>query len=348
MVVTSIDGLERNSRRGFIREINMSVDYRGRASTGYLSRVTSVINGKKYNVSTAQKGIDQWETAILNRGFLGMFRPLICIRAPDEQRACWTHNRFEEIAEQHDPSDWNNVKLKLVSDAVRLSTAHEDIMSSATSFEATVKFAEHWILGSLDQASSVAASLQNKKSTLFSGEILRQARVETAAFLLFYVQRFAFTKFGEEFRDVFMEVLIINITDRLQAEGIDPNQFEKLLIERFDEYNDQKWWPDKGEGRKGTLYWEFCNRIADIFGPRKDIMFNALLENSLLTSIAGFTKTLSDKDPWARAWDDEHGPERTKFDDTSDDELIYRSHRIFPGQQNEAARQEWIAAQKKR
>jgi hypothetical protein len=53
-------------------------------------------------------------------------------------------------------------------------------------------------------------------------------------------------------------------------------------------------------------------------------------------------------DPWARQFEDEHGPERTKFDPKTDDEIIYRSHRIFPDFQNEPARQQWIVAQKQR
>jgi hypothetical protein len=50
-------------------------------------------------------------------------------------------------------------------------------------------------------------------------------------------------------------------------------------------------------------------------------------------------------DPWAQRFEDEHGPPRTKFANT-DDELEYRSRRIFPDQQNEPARQQWIVAQK--
>lgn len=56
----------------------------------------------------------------------------------------------------------------------------------------------------------------------------------------------------------------------------------------------------------------------------------------------------TNKDPWARQFEDEHGPERTKFDPNTDDEVIYRSHRIFPDGQNESARQQWIVAQKQR
>jgi hypothetical protein len=52
-------------------------------------------------------------------------------------------------------------------------------------------------------------------------------------------------------------------------------------------------------------------------------------------------------DPWARQFEEEHGPPRTKFD-SIDDELEYRSHRIFPDFQNEPARQQWIMAQKQR
>jgi hypothetical protein len=56
-------------------------------------------------------------------------------------------------------------------------------------------------------------------------------------------------------------------------------------------------------------------------------------------------------DPVARQYEDSFGPERTKFDPNTDDELIYRANRAFPpnsSSTNPRARQEWIAAQKQR
>jgi hypothetical protein len=52
-------------------------------------------------------------------------------------------------------------------------------------------------------------------------------------------------------------------------------------------------------------------------------------------------------DPWAQAFEDAHSTTpRTKFDPNTDDELEYRSRRIFSDFQNEPARQQWIAVQK--
>jgi hypothetical protein len=63
----------------------------------------------------------------------------------------------------------------------------------------------------------------------------------------------------------------------------------------------------------------------------------------------GGTETSSRGDPWAKAFEDAHSiTPRTKFDPNTDDELEYRSRRIFPDFQNEPARQQWIVAQKQR
>lgn len=51
-------------------------------------------------------------------------------------------------------------------------------------------------------------------------------------------------------------------------------------------------------------------------------------------------------DAWARNYEDSHDiNERTKFDPKTDDEIIYRSKRMFPDQQDEKARQAWITQQ---
>lgn len=53
-------------------------------------------------------------------------------------------------------------------------------------------------------------------------------------------------------------------------------------------------------------------------------------------------------DPWAQQYENEHGTERTKFDPNTDDEVTYRSHRMFPNSQlsgTEPQRQEWVAKQ---
>lgn len=51
------------------------------------------------------------------------------------------------------------------------------------------------------------------------------------------------------------------------------------------------------------------------------------------------------KDPWARKFEDAHGDERTKFNEGTDDEMMYRANRMFPNIGEEKEKQAWITAQ---
>ena len=93
----------------------MSVDYRGHLSTGYLSKVTNRIDGKRYNISTVRNArTKEWETFVYKQGLFGAFRPLLCVGAQDGKQAGWVHDRVEEIAEQHNPADWRDAKSALI------------------------------------------------------------------------------------------------------------------------------------------------------------------------------------------------------------------------------------------
>ena len=106
----------------------MSVNYRGRLNTGYLSRVTSAINGNNFSISTAwNTRTSEWETAVLKQGFFGVFRPLMCIVSQDEKQANWVHGRVEEIVQERDPMDWKDAKSILAN-------SDEYVVASDTGF----------------------------------------------------------------------------------------------------------------------------------------------------------------------------------------------------------------------
>ena len=63
----------------------------------------------------------------------------------------------------------------------------------------------------------------------------------------------------------------------------------RLLNERYAEYgNYRKWTPDKGEGAKGTLNWEFAKKIAEILGVGNSLIFNMTFSILLLKRIASW------------------------------------------------------------
>ena len=73
----------------------------------------------------------------------------------------------------------------------------------------------------------------------------------------------------------------------LEEKGIDPTCFLELLNKRYEEYaHYQKWLPKKGEGSKGTLFWEFGKKVATILCVGQSIIFQTALTNSLLECFA--------------------------------------------------------------
>jgi hypothetical protein len=105
----------------------MSVDYRGALNSGLLSRVTSNVDGQRYNVSSAitsqAAGGCKFETAVFKRGLLGSFRPLIKVASQGDVQAKWVHYRVEEIAERRSRDDWGEACDALFDPAPGDSTA---------------------------------------------------------------------------------------------------------------------------------------------------------------------------------------------------------------------------------
>ena len=63
-----------------------------------------------------------------------------------------------------------------------------------------------------------------------------------------------------------------------------PEETIELLVTRFGEYaNYSKWISKAGESQKGTLFWEYANTVAAIYGVGKDAAFNLSLMSLLLS-----------------------------------------------------------------
>jgi len=110
---------------------------------------------------------------------------------------------------------------------------------------------------------------------------------ETAALLIRIVDEIAFSAMGAEWSDEFMEALIEFVGQDLQGRGIQPATFAELLNERLTEYAGYpKWVAGKGEAAKGTLFWEFGKKVAAVLGIGKSALFQVILTNGLIESLA--------------------------------------------------------------
>jgi hypothetical protein len=102
----------------------------------------------------------------------------------------------------------------------------------------------------------------------FGEEEALTAKAETAVFLLHLADKIAFMNLPANDRNVFMDALETNVIAELAHDGIDPSQFTKLLQERYIEYCSYKTWiGEKDEGNKGTLFWEFAEKVAGSASP---------------------------------------------------------------------------------
>jgi hypothetical protein len=101
----------------------MGVDYKGHQTTGYLTKITNAVDGKKYNVSTVLKAsgpMVHWETSVSKQGFFGAFlKPLLSVHSMEENDARWAHEQMEGIVEQQNPMDWKRAQYMLIWQKLR-------------------------------------------------------------------------------------------------------------------------------------------------------------------------------------------------------------------------------------
>jgi hypothetical protein len=73
------------------------------------STITNKHDGRKYDVSTARNPHGMWETAVFERGFLGLpklTKPLWVANTASEEEAKATHELIEEMAANLPRGDW--------------------------------------------------------------------------------------------------------------------------------------------------------------------------------------------------------------------------------------------------
>jgi hypothetical protein len=110
---------------------------------------------------------------------------------------------------------------------------------------------------------------------------------ETGILFVRMLDEIAFGALGAELSEEFMDDFIESVARALESKGVQPERFAELLSERIVEYAGYaKWLPEKGEGSRGTLFWEFGKKIADIVGVGKSAVFNILLTNVLMQSLS--------------------------------------------------------------
>jgi hypothetical protein len=147
--------------------------------------------------------------------------------------------------------------------------------------EEKAEVAAHFIInnfdGPLELATGLTADLQ------VGVKEARQVLAETAAFLLSLIDQPALRFLGTENRDVFMDALETKVADALEQKGFEPIAFRKLLYKRYEEYAKCPWLRDKNA--KDTFFWEFGKIVGSTLGVGKNILFQAYLENTLMSSL---------------------------------------------------------------
>lgn len=122
--------------------------------------------------------------------------------------------------------------------------------------------------------------LKEKNKTI---EVDEQKTDETFfEFLFFFVHlidRISFSYFDIKRRNIFMDVLFVELREelsRFQEGGIESLQFREFLNQNYNRKQEEyskysKWFPEKNEGTKDTLFWEFGKKIAKILSAEMDI-----------------------------------------------------------------------------
>ena len=109
---------------------------------------------------------------------------------------------------------------------------------------------------------------------------------ETAILFIRVLDEIAFGALGAELSEEFMDSFIESIGRALEGRGMQPESFDELLSQRIAEYSGYaKWIPAKGESSRGTLFWEFGKKVADIRGIGESAVFNLYLTNMLMGSL---------------------------------------------------------------
>lgn len=136
----------------------------------------------------------------------------------------------------------------------------------------------------------LATTLKEQNPEIRLGDAERQqVRTETATLLVFVVLEIASTVLDFEGLRAFRELLLELVTVLLKSKGEEPSALCDLLQERLVEYAAYpKWVPTNDDSAKDTLFWEFGKKVAAILGVGKNALYQVLLTNLLLESIASW------------------------------------------------------------
>lgn len=140
---------------------------------------------------------------------------------------------------------------------------------------------------SWDSGLIFAAALRDQKPDI-SLEVAEAKCVwsETAALFVRVIYELASKALTEQELEVFIDAILVSLTNRLENKGIQSSDFNKLLDERLEEYRAYlKWFPEKDESYANTLFWEFGKKVATILNVGKNALFLTLLANLILKSL---------------------------------------------------------------
>ncbi len=150
---------------------------------------------------------------------------------------------------------------------------------------------------------------------------------ELIFFYIHLTDRFAYQYIGHEGRVEFLDTFLIKLTQNLAEQHkingaqIDDttflSSFNEAYIQRQKEYGDYKLDAEKGEGLKGTLFWEFDKRVAKILGYEEDSLiitdvegivgpaitkYHELIKKFFLEISSGGTATITPSQSLKHAW----------------------------------------------
>lgn len=103
--------------------------------------------------------------------------------------------------------------------------------------------------------------------------------LEMVIFYLHLVSRFALQFLGAEKRSTFVDVLLIEVRELLSRtfeSGLEAEPFRNGFATPWNareiEYGNYKFFPEKGEPSKDTLFWEFPKKIAAMVGSENNAL----------------------------------------------------------------------------
>ncbi|MCZ7398256.1 MAG: hypothetical protein O8C62_01015 [Candidatus Methanoperedens sp.] len=131
-----------------------------------------------------------------------------------------------------------------------------------------------------DETKSLFEELKKDKERKIDEKKFGEVFIEMLLFNLHYVDRSAFSHLGAEKRNVFMDALVIEFSEVLsRSYENEAAQFSSSFAEAYEERQEEyskykKSFPEKNEGAKNTLFWEFGKKILGVLGLENNVWLN--------------------------------------------------------------------------